>query len=82
MKQYLELIEHVLNKGVEKSDRTGTGTISCFGHQAHYNIRDTFPLVTTKKLHLTFFFHLSNFIMPRGEIAYKNGDSPHLALSR
>ena len=73
MKQYLELIEHVLNNGVEKSDRTGTGTISCFGHQAHYDLRDTFPLVTTKKLHLkSIIYELLWFLMGDTNIKYLN----------
>ena len=52
MHQYHELMQHVLNQGIQKSDRTGTGTLSVFGYQMRFNLTDGFPMVTTKKLHL------------------------------
>ncbi len=78
MKQYHELLQHLLDNGVKKEDRTGTGTYSVFGHQMRFNLAEGFPLMTTKKLHTrSIFIELLWFLKGDTNISYlkENGVS-------
>ena len=75
MKTYLKLLQHILQNGEAKSDRTGTGTLSTFGYQMRFNLNDGFPLVTTKKLHMKSIVHeLLWFLKGDTNIAYLNNN--------
>lgn len=76
MIQYLNLLQHVLDKGIDKTDRTGTGTLSVFGYQMRFDLNEGFPLMTTKKLHLkSIIYELLWFLKGDTNIKYLNDNN-------
>ncbi len=79
MQQYLDLVQYIFDHGIQKEDRTGTGTLSVFGYQMRFNLSDGFPLLTTKKLHLkSIIYELLWFLQGNNNIAYLNRHGVHI----
>ena len=82
MKQYLDLLQYVLDNGVQKDDRTGTGTRSVFGYQMRFHLDDGFPLLTTKKLHLrSIIYELLWFLRGETNIGYLHDHKVTICLA-
>jgi thymidylate synthase len=79
MKPYLNLIEDIIDNGHQKGDRTGTGTLSVFGRQLHFDLNDGFPLLTTKKLHIrSIIYELLWFLNGDTNLKYLNDNNVHI----